>query len=261
EREGVPPVLTIVGSTLFANGPARYSAARAIAANAPIQARIADTVLDASESGSINAADIEASGGGTWTVTHTAYTTVFGSGPPLAGSATNASITPIFAGQPAGDYQLTSADAPLLGAGDPSQVIPGETDLAGQPRVLSASCDGAPDIGAYELARASSCPSPLQGVVNQGAERTEAATQAPPGSASAPLGRKPHARPAISGLKVRKGRHGPTLEFRLSEPARITVTISKAIDHRAGMRGGRSEVTVAKFTEDANIGGSAIPLA
>ena len=246
ESAAVPPVLTIVGSTLYANGPGRYRAARAIQAYTPIQARIANSILRAFEPGSVNAADIEAEGG-TWSVTNSAYTTVFGTGPPPPGSGSNLAIAPVFAGS----YQLTSADTALLGAGDPAQVIPGETDLAGQPRVLAAACDGAPDIGAYELPRANSCPSP--GRVEQTSQPTGTVIPAVPG-------RVPAARPTIAGLKVKKRRQGPALEFRLSEPATVTVTISRVTGHGRGKRKKPSYVSVGKFTENAGEGDSVIAL-
>jgi hypothetical protein len=250
ETESLPvaPTLTIVGSTLYANGPSRYRAARAILVNSPIDTRIVNTILRADEAGTGNAADIETEGGGTWSVTDSAYTTVFGSGPPLPGSGTNDATVPVFAGQGAGNYELTSADAALLGAGDPTQVIPGETDLAGQPRVLTAACDGAPDIGAYEFARMNSCPSRSPGEVEQ--------TSQPQGA----LDHETPARPAISGVRVKESRHGPALEFRLSEPATVTVMISKAIRHRAGKSRRTSSRSVARFTEDAGGGSSVISL-
>jgi len=249
----VPPVLTVIGSTLYANGPARYTAARAIDANSPIQARIVNTILRAVDSGTGNAADIEASGSGTWSVTHSAFTKVFGSELPAPGSGTNVAVAPFFAGQPAGNYQLTGADTALLGAGDPTQVIAGETDLAGQPRVLAAACNGAPDIGAYEFARPNLCPSPSPAGVEQTSRPQEPVTSAPPSQAA-------RTRPTVSGVRVKQRRQGPALEFRLSEPASVTVTILKAIRHRAGKGKTASYRSVARFTEEASEGRSVIPL-
>jgi hypothetical protein len=184
-------------------------------------------------------------------VTNSAYTTVFGTGPPPPGSGTNLGIVPVFAGTES--YQLTSADSALLDAGDPAQVMPGETDLAGQPRVLAAACNGARDIGAYELPRANSCPSHSPGGVKQASQPTGTVTPAA-------TGHKAAARPTISGLRVKKRRQGAALEFRLSEPATITVTISKAIRHGQGKGKKTSYVSVGKFTADASGGGSVIAL-
>jgi hypothetical protein len=253
ETESLPvtPTLTIVGSTLYANGPSRYRAARTILANAPIQARIVNTVLRAEEGP--NGADIETEGGGIWSVTHSVFTTVYGSGPPMPGSGTNISAVPIFAGQGSGNYRLTAADSALLDAGDPAQVIAGETDLAGQPRVLAADCNGAPDIGAYELVRADSCPSPPAGGDGQAFKSQEPVVPTAPGHETA-------ARPAISAVKVNKRRQGPVLELRLSEPATVTVTISKTTRHGAGRAERTSYRSIAKFSEDAGKGRSVIPL-
>jgi hypothetical protein len=251
ESQAVTPALTIVGSTLYANGPSRYRGARAILAYSPIQARIVNTILRAVEGGG-NEFDIETEGGGTWSVTHSAFTTVLGSGPPPPGTATNVATVPIFAGQGSGNYQLTGADTALLGAGDPTQVFPGETDLAGQPRVLAAACNGAPDIGAYELVRANSCPPPSLG---GGGQTSQPQT---PRIAAAPEHQAP-VRPAISGVRVIERRRGPDLEFRLNEPATVAVTISKAIKRAA--KGKRTSYrSVASFAEDADRGRSVILL-
>jgi hypothetical protein len=253
ETESLPvtPSLAIVGSTLYANGPSRYRAARAILANSPIQARIVNTILRANGAGpGGNVSDIETEGG-SWSVTNSAYTTVFGSGPPTPGSGTNIATVPVFAGQETGNYQLTLADSALLDRGDPAQVIAGETDLAGQPRVLAADCKGAPDIGAYELARTNLCPPPSLGV-----------TTAQPQKSVAPavLGDETPTRPVLSGVRVKERRQGPTLEFRLSEPGRVSVTISKAASHGAGKGKRTSYRSIATFTRDVGKGRSAIPL-
>jgi hypothetical protein len=252
ETESLPvvPELTIIGSTLYANGPSHYRSARGILANSPIHARIANSILRAIEPGTINAADIEA-WDGTWSVTNSAYTTVFGTGPPPPGSGTNLAIVPVFAG--IGSYQLTSADTALLGAGDTAQVVPGETDLAGQPRVLAAACNGAPDIGAYELPRANSCPSPSPAAGEPAFQPAGSVTRAAPGHKAA-------AKPTISGLRVQKRRQDPALEFRLNEPATVTVTISKMIRHGQGKGRKTSYVSVGKFTENAREGDSVIAL-
>jgi hypothetical protein len=253
ETESLPvtPSLTIVGSTLYANGPSRYRAARAILAYSPIQARIVNTILRANGAGpSGNVSDIEAEGG-SWSVTNSAYTTVFGSGPPTPGSGTNIAAVPGFAGQEAGNYQLTPADSALLDRGDPAQVIAGETDLAGQPRVLPAACNGAPDIGAYELARTNPCPSRSLGGPTSQPEKPVA---------PAVLGDETPARPVLSGVRVKQRRQGPTLEFRLSEPGTVSVTISKAASHGAGKGKSTSYRSFARFTQDAGMGRSVIPL-
>jgi hypothetical protein len=247
ENLAVTPKLTIVGSTLYANGPSRYRAARAILGDSPIEAWIADTILRAEGP---NAADVETEGG-SWSVTHSVFSTVYGSGFPAPGSGTNLAVIPSFAG----NYQLTTADSALLDAGDPAEVNVGETDLAGQPRVLAADCDGAPDIGAFELVRADSCPVQSPG----GATSQPQPQSQPPTTPAAPSGQTP-VRPAVSGVRVNKLRKGPVLEFSLSEPASIAVTIFKATKHGAGKTKRTSYRSIAKFSEDAGAGRSVISL-
>jgi hypothetical protein len=251
ETESLPvtPSLTIVGSTLYANGPSRYQAARGILAYSPIQARIVNTVLRAEEGP--NAADIETRGEGVWSVTHSVFTTVYGSGLPTPGSETNIAVVPVFAAPATGNYQLTTADSALLDAGDPAQVNVGETDLAGQPRVLAADCKGAPDIGAYELVRADSCPTPSPPSAGGGGQTSKP---------QEPTARATSVRPAISAVKVHKARRGPVLEFRLSEPAAITVTISRATKRGAGKAKRTIYRSIAKFSEDVGKGRSVVPL-
>lgn len=255
ETESAPVAasLTIVGSTLFANGSSHYRAARAILANSPLRARIANTILWASD-GSGNEADIEATERATWSITYSAFTKVSGNGPPPPGSGTNVASIPSFAGQAGGNYQLTVAAVSLLGHGDPTEVIPGETDLAGQQRVLVTSCSGAPDIGAYELVPAPGC-----------APSTPASSTSTSPSSVFPQPDGPSrtvfeksTEPNIFDLKVRKRHSEPTLEFRLNEAAEVTVLISKATKRA---RDGKTTFRrVASFTREADEGSSEIPL-
>ena len=254
ETESLPvtPSLTIIGSTLYANGPSRYRDARAILANSPIQARIVNTILRANGAGpGGDVSDIETGGEGTWSVTNSVYTTVFGGGLPAPGSGTDIAAVPVFAGQETGNYQLTPADSALLDRGDPAQVIAGETELAGQPRVLAAACDGAPDIGAYELVRTDLCPGRSLGGTTSLPQKPVTPTV---------LGDETPARPVLSGVRVKQRRQGPTLEFRLSEPGTVSVTISKAASHGAGKGKRTSYRSFARFTQDASMGRSVIPL-
>jgi hypothetical protein len=256
EASATPPRLTIVGSTLYANGSTRYREARAILTYSPTQARIVNTILQATELGGGDVVDIEKEGG-TWSITHSAFTKVAGVGLPAPGTGTNIAATPVFAGQQDGDYRLTTADAPLIAAGDPAQVNPGETDLAGEPRVLpAADCNGSPDIGAYELVRTINCPppppagpSPSQGGPGGTSQPQESATAA---KSAVKI------KPRLSSVRVKKGRHGPTLEFLLNEPARVTVTISKAVGQRGGKKARYR--AVAKFNDEVAAGGSVLPL-
>jgi len=95
----------------------------------------------------------------TVTATDSAYTTVAGSA-PAAGSGGNIAGDPGLSDPPTGDFTLAPGSA-LVGAGDPTVVQNGETDLAGNLR--DQTCVGGQavvNIGALETA-APSCPSAL----------------------------------------------------------------------------------------------------
>jgi hypothetical protein len=255
EAVPVPAALTIVGSTLYAEGVGRYSAARAVQVNSLVQARIVNSILRAVEPDSTGeAVDIEDwATGATWSVTYSAFTTVSGPDLPTPGSGTNVAAVPIFAGQATGDYHLTDADTDLLDAGDPGQVTPGETDLAGQPRISVGGCNAAPDIGAYELVpavvHAESCPVPPEQIT----QKTEPSLKSK--NPTAP------SRPKITGVRVKKRPEGPTLEFTLSEPAKVTVTVARATTRGIGKRSKTSYQAVGTIIEQTGKGARAIPLA
>ena len=133
--------------------------------------------------------------------------------PPRA-SAGNQAAPPLFVDAAAGDYR-EAAGSPTRGAGEAAVVLSGETDLAGGARITD--CDGISgvDIGAYQV-QCSAPPAP----------------SAPPVttiSNVAPILSKlslTHKRFAVAGTKVPKGTpHGTGVGFRLSEPARVTLSI------------------------------------
>jgi hypothetical protein len=260
EASATPPRLTVVGSTLYANGSTRYREARAILAYSPMQALIVNTILQATAFGGDNIVDIEKEEGGTWSITHSAFTKVAGTGLPAPGSATNIAAIPVFAGQQAGDYRLTIADAPLIAAGDPAQVNPGETDLAGDPRVLPTSdCNGSPDIGAYELVRMIICPQPPPAGPSPSLSGPGTSPQQPESATQANSANR--IKPKLSGVRVKDRRHWPKLEFHLNEPAKVTVTILKGIGRRGGTDGKYARYRpVAEFDDDVAAGRSLLPI-
>lgn len=253
-----PATLTIVGSTLYAEGSGRFlSGPRAVEVGpqeGPVSVRISNSILRAVEPGTAGMPLDIANGaaGATWSITHSDFTTRgFGAGLPEPGSGSNVATVPVFAGQVSGDYRLTDADAPLLAVGDPNQVTPGETDLASEPRAKHGGCNGslAPDLGAYELIRDEPCPSPPGGEVARG-----------PQSSSAGEGVKSPSRPRITGLKVVKRSKGPILQFTLSVSGRIRVRIVKVIPRGVGKGKKASHRVVATLTDEAHEGPGSIRL-
>jgi hypothetical protein len=86
-------------------------------------------------------------------LSHSSYTTVSAATPvPAAGSGTNISGDPGFASFTGGNYALAGS-SPLVDRGDAAALLPGELDLAQQPRSLDGNgdCIAAPDVGALEL--------------------------------------------------------------------------------------------------------------
>ena len=86
-----------------------------------------------------------------WDLGYTDYTQTSGVGVPPPGSGTNVDALPEF--NSATDLRLSSS-SPLFDKGDPSVVLPGETDILGEPRSEPHTCGAPdrPDLGAYEAA-------------------------------------------------------------------------------------------------------------
>ncbi len=130
--------------------------------------------------------------------------------------ASNQSAPPHFVDAAAGDYR-EAAGSPTRGAGDTAVLLAGETDLAGGARITD--CDGISgiDIGAYQV----QCAAPAPPLLPAG--------PAPVPPAVAPVLSKlslTHKRFAAAGTKAPKGTpHGTGVGFRLSEPARVTISI------------------------------------
>jgi hypothetical protein len=265
----VPAALTIVGSTLYAEevGDALSNpiAVEVGAQEGDVEGRIANSILRAVEFGNLNQAfDIESgAAGATWSITHSDFTTVgFGFDIPEPGAGTNVAAIPVFAGQASGDYRLTEADTPLLDAGDPAEVTPGETDLAGQPREVDGNCDGvaATDIGAFELNPSASCPSPPSGEGVEGVGGVGGAGQSPQSPAGDSGSHRP-TRPSITGIKVKRLSKGPMLGFTLNESAKVKVTIVRVTSRKVGNRNKTIYEPVATITDEVGKGVQSIPLA
>jgi len=169
--------------------------------------------------------------GMTWDVGFTAFTTSTGTGVPAPGSGTNINAAPQYVDDLFGDLHLQST-SPLFDKGDPSQVLPGETDITGAPRAVDHDCDGValPDLGAYE-APALPCPPP----------------PAPPSPPAPPPPAKDTTPPVISALRFdpttfaadhthpHHGRHiESTLRFTLSEAATLKVDVELVVHHSGG---------------------------
>lgn len=254
-----PATLTIVGSTLYAEGSGRFlSGPRAVEVGSqegPVSVRISNSILRTVEPGTAGMPLDIANGAtdATWSITHSDYTTRgLGAGLPEPGSGSNVAAVPVFAGQASGDYRLTEADAPLLAVGDPNQVAPGETDLASEPRAKRGGCNGsvAPDLGAYELIRDEPCPSPPPAGEVAGGTHSSSPSESV----------KSASKPRITGLRVVRRSKGPTLEFTLSVSGQVRVRIVKVIPRGVGKRKKASHRVVATLTDEAQQGPGSIRL-
>ena len=138
----------------------------------------------------------------------TAVATV-GASVPGPGSGSNIAGDPKFTDPAGGDYSLQQS-SPLVDKGDQADIVAGEKDLTGGVRALDGDGNGiaTADIGAVEHTYVPPAP----GGGNDGGGGST--TTPPPLDTSAP---------AFTNVKVRNGR----LRFTLSEPAKVTVTITK----------------------------------
>jgi hypothetical protein len=259
-RGAVPAELSIVGSTLYANGRSRYSGARAVQVvyQGDARVRIANSILRAVEP---NGWPLDLEGEATWSISHSDFTTASGFGPPAPGSGTNLALVPLFV--PIGsEYRLQPTSYPGFEIADPAELLPGETDLAGQPRGSDKTCSGiGPSlIGAYESVRpgrVESCPmSPTGGEGGTVGQRNDSSTEAQKSvPAAAP------SKPSVTGVRVEHRRNGPILAFSLSEPAKVTVTVSRPIASGPGKRKKPSYRGVATIIEQMGAGAKEIALA
>jgi hypothetical protein len=176
------------------------------------------------ESSNPDAYDLDARTDGTVTADFSSFTTrrnLTGGTTPTPGSANNVFGDPQFTNSPGGDLTLQPG-SPLIDRGDPGLVALGELDAAGNPRSQDGNgdCVASPDIGAFE--RPDACP--------PGTPPNEAPTVtrfAMTNTVFAPIA-------ARASAKRRKPKRGTRFRYTLSEAARVTITIERAV--RRGRR-------------------------
>lgn len=198
---------------------------------------------DLSASGPV---DLEVSGLGTIEADHSSFTTIDegdegtvtepGSGGNVAGDPEF--VAPNSGDPAAGDYRLAPS-SPLIDAGDPGIVEPGELDLSGSLRSLDSDedCVAAPDIGAYELSgHEALCDLPDDDSGDDDAPRTSS-----PPDFSFAAATLPAAPVAVTRFSVtnrafapaggkarsaaRRAKRGTRFLYRLSKPAQVVIRI------------------------------------
>jgi len=137
---------------------------------------------------------------------------VAGGNAPAPGSGHNVAGDPLLAG----DFSLLPA-SPLVDRGDPGVVEPGELDLAGAARAQDGNgdCVALPDIGAFE--RPDTCP-PNKAPTLSGVSETN--------KVFAPVRKGGHI------TRKRKVKRGTRFRYTLSEPARVSIAIERALKGR-----------------------------
>jgi hypothetical protein len=155
---------------------------------------------------------------------------------PAAGSGTNIAGDPGFVS--ATDFSLQPG-SPLVDRGDPSIVSPGELDLAGANRALDGDgdCSAAPDIGAFERPAVAA----TQPCVNTVPITAPASAPVISGFAATNRVFAPVAKGAKVATAARHGRkkvkRGTRFRYRLSEAAKVTITIQRKLPGRRVKRG------------------------
>jgi hypothetical protein len=130
--------------------------------------------------------------------------------------AGNQSAAPVFVDEAGGDYR-EQASSPTRLAGDLGVVLPGELDLAGNPRTTNCAGTVGVDIGAYQF----ECPAPQVG------DSTVTVIK-PPVQEPAPA-----TKPSLSKLRLNppkftvtgKGKKGTTISFTLSTAASVKLEV------------------------------------
>jgi hypothetical protein len=161
----------------------------------------------------------------TVTLSHSNFETVETSGAEVHVSqpteAGNQTAAPLFVDEAAGDYRERAASPTRL-AGDLGVVLPGEVDLAGNPRTTNCAGTIGVDIGAYQF----ECPVP---VVTPPAEEKKIETT--PISAPAPtkpslskLALKPP-KFVVAGKPPKGAAGGTTISFALSAAATVKLEV------------------------------------
>jgi hypothetical protein len=161
------------------------------------------------------------------------------------GTAGNQIAAPVFVDPAAGDYRET-ASSPTKFAGDPAVVLPGETDLAGNPRAVTCQGTSLVDIGAYQLGE---CPPPTAppagstgGDSSGGEEKKGDGPPAPAPGATKPILSKLTLKPAKFNV-TGKPPKGTAISFTLSAAASVKLEV---LEKKPGK--GKKRKTVALGT-------------
>ncbi len=160
--ETLVPSVDLTFDTILARGSTTAHGLDVVNALAGTHVHTRNTILRAIDSGGGSGNDDIATGAQAinWDLGFTSYTQTSGIGVPAPGSGTNFDVVPHFIDDTGSNLRLQPSST-LFDKGDPSVVLPGETDVVGLPRVLAHSCGAVPkpDIGAFE-SPAPSCPAP-----------------------------------------------------------------------------------------------------
>jgi hypothetical protein len=218
---GDPVVFDAVGSTFVGRGisPAIH-ARRDADGSATITATLHNSIARAQGS-SVDLLADRASIGAQFS-SFTTRTLANGGTTPAPGAGSNVAGNPLLGA----DFTLQPG-SPAIDRGDPAAVLPGELDLAGAARSLDGNgdCVAAPDMGAFE--RANACAP-----VNLPPELTNLRVT---NRVFAPVAR---ARGAGSAAR-RRPKRGTRFRYTLSEAARVTIRIERALPGRVSRKGGR----------------------
>jgi hypothetical protein len=231
----VPSLDLTFDSVLAMSAPPSY-ALDVIHAAAGTHVHARNTILRAIDTSGGSGADDIASGSQAvnWDLGYTDYTQTTGVAVPAPGSGTNLDVLPFFAAPD--NLRLTSTST-LFDKGDPSVVVPGETDVTGTPRALAHACGGAalPDLGAYE-APAPSCPGPTVSIGSpaNGATYTQGQTVTASYvcAAPAPVAVTACAGPVANGMPIdteTTGSHSFAVTATASDGAIATATVSYTV--------------------------------
>ncbi|HKN95129.1 MAG TPA: choice-of-anchor Q domain-containing protein [Thermoleophilaceae bacterium] len=223
----------VFGATLTARGSTFAAEGSGAQAGADLEAGSGgDAVVNAVNSifranGNSGAVDVKLSNSSghvsTFTADHSNYTSVItgGASATPAGSGSNIAGPPGFVNEAGGDFHL-AAGSPLIDRGAPA--LPGEVDLDGSARALSANCGApVPDIGAFEFVPAFVPP----------------CTPTPPPQIVAPAlshVRMTHKRFRVGSPGAARAPKGTRFVYTLSAPAKVTITIER---RAAGRKKGR----------------------
>ena len=155
--------------------------------------------------------------------------------------AGNLDTNPLFTNAAAGNFRLLPA-SPLIEAGDPAPLGPTDsaTDLAGRARIADADANGTArsDMGAYERPAPVVATTPV-GPVTPGPAPDIVRPVLSRATLSNTTFRVAKARTPVSAVRRRKAPRGTTLRYRLSETARVQLTVERRLAGRRVRRKGK----------------------